>query len=146
MNWYNSWKTIWKCLKKLKNNNYHVIQHMYLMEMKSLPWRDICTPRFIAALFTTVKTGEEPVSIDTWISNCGVCLCVCVCVSMYTFNGIYIYMSIHTMEKEMATHSSNLAWRIPWTKEPGWLQSMGLQRVRHDWTTIIHNGVILFTH
>ena len=32
----------------------------------------------------------------------------------------------------MATHSSVLAWRIPWTEEPGWLQAMGLQRVRHD--------------
>ena len=32
----------------------------------------------------------------------------------------------------MATHSSILAWRIPWTEEPGKLQSMGLQRVRHD--------------
>ena len=36
------------------------------------------------------------------------------------------------LEKEMATHSSILAWRIPWTEEPGGLQSMGLQRVRHD--------------
>ena len=36
------------------------------------------------------------------------------------------------LEKEMATHSSTLAWRIPWTEEPGGLQSMGLQRVRHD--------------
>ena len=36
------------------------------------------------------------------------------------------------LEKERATHSSILAWRIPWTKEPGGLQSMGLQRVRHD--------------
>ena len=36
------------------------------------------------------------------------------------------------LEKEMATHSSILAWRIPWTEEPGRLQSMGCQRVRHD--------------
>ena len=36
------------------------------------------------------------------------------------------------LEKEMATHSSILAWRIPWTEEPGGLQSMGLQRIRHD--------------
>ena len=36
------------------------------------------------------------------------------------------------LEKEMATHSSVLAWKIPWTEEPGRLQSMGLQRVRHD--------------
>ena len=36
------------------------------------------------------------------------------------------------LEKEMATHSSILAWRIPWTEEPGGLHSTGLQRVGHD--------------
>ena len=36
------------------------------------------------------------------------------------------------LEEEMATHSSVLAWEIPWTEETGELQSMGLQRVRHD--------------
>ena len=36
------------------------------------------------------------------------------------------------LEKEIATHSSILAWRIPWTEEPGRLQSIGLQRVRPD--------------
>ena len=36
------------------------------------------------------------------------------------------------LEEEMATHSSILAWRIPWTEEPGGLQSMVSQRVRHD--------------
>ena len=39
------------------------------------------------------------------------------------------------LEKEMASHSSILAWRIPWTEEPGGLQSTGLQRVGHDWAT-----------
>ena len=45
------------------------------------------------------------------------------------------------LEKEMATHSSILAWEIPWTEEPGRLQSMGLKRVRYDsdfpYTTLI---------
>ena len=36
------------------------------------------------------------------------------------------------LEKEMATHSSILAWKIPWTEEPGRVQSVGLQRVGHD--------------
>ena len=36
------------------------------------------------------------------------------------------------LEKEMATHSSTLAWKIPWTEEPGGLQPMGSQRVGHD--------------
>ena len=41
-------------------------------------------------------------------------------------------LSITFMEKEMATYSSICAWRIPWTEEPGGLQSTGSQRVRHD--------------
>ena len=39
------------------------------------------------------------------------------------------------LEKDMVTHSSILAWKIPWTEEPGRLQSVGSQRVRHDWAT-----------
>ena len=46
------------------------------------------------------------------------------------------------LEKEMATHSSNLAWRIPWTEEPGRLQSTGLQRVGHDWATSPHLNLL----
>ena len=38
----------------------------------------------------------------------------------------------HSMEKGLAIHSSTLAWKIPWTEECGRLQSVGLQRVRHD--------------
>ena len=39
------------------------------------------------------------------------------------------------LEKEMGILSSTIAWKIPWTEEPGRLQSMGLRRVRHDWAT-----------
>ena len=39
------------------------------------------------------------------------------------------------LEKEMATHSSTLAWKIPWTEKPCKIQSMGSQRVGHDWVT-----------
>ena len=48
-------------------------------------------------------------------------------MSDFTFN-----FHVHALEKEMATHSSVLAWRIPWVEGPGGLQSMGLQRVRHN--------------
>ena len=44
------------------------------------------------------------------------------------------------LEKETATHSSTLAWRIPWTEEPGGLQSTGSQRVGHDWVTSLHSS------
>ena len=43
------------------------------------------------------------------------------------------------LAKEMATHSRILAWKIPWTEEPDRLQSMGLQRVGHDWATSFSN-------
>ena len=43
----------------------------------------------------------------------------------------------------MATHSNILAWRIPWTEEPGGLQSMGSQRVGHDWTTTKQSSWII---
>ena len=42
-----------------------------------------------------------------------------------------------SLDKEMATHSSIFAWKIPWTEEPGGLQSMGSQRVRQKWATNI---------
>ena len=48
-----------------------------------------------------------------------------------------------SLEKEMATHSSILYWRISWTEEPGRLQSMGLQGVRHDWVNNTHSYLFL---
>ena len=49
-----------------------------------------------------------------------------------------------TSEKAMAPHSSTLAWKIPWTEEPGRLQSTGLQRVGHDCTTSL--SLLPFMH
>ena len=54
----------------------------------------------------------------TWLSN-------------FTFT-----FHLHALEKEMTTHSSVLAWRIPGTGEPGGLPSMGLHRIGHDWSTL----------
>ena len=48
------------------------------------------------------------------------------------------------LEKAMATHSSTLAWRIPWMEEPGRLQSMGSLRVGHDWATSL--SLFTFMH
>ena len=45
------------------------------------------------------------------------------------------------LEKEMAIHSSTIAWKIPWTEEPGRLQSMGSQRVGHNWATSRSRGI-----
>jgi len=50
-----------------------------------------------------------------------------------SFNSFYFFPLFHLFLPEMATHSSILAWKIPWMEEPDWLLSMESQRVRHDW-------------
>ena len=52
----------------------------------------------------------------------------------------------NVLEKEMAIHSSTIAWKIPWTEEPGRLQSMGFQRVGHDWATSFSFPFLSFKH
>ena len=47
----------------------------------------------------------------------------------------YGELGLYTLEKEMTTHSSILAWEIPWTEEPGGLESLGSHRVGHDLAT-----------
>ena len=72
------------------------------------------------------------VSLGLWQYPSSLCLCPymavssCVCLCP-----ILLFLQRHP-EKEMATQCSILAWRIPWTEEPGGLQSMGSQRVRHN--------------
>ena len=56
------------------------------------------------------------------------------CQSRFPFSGY----SPYPKRKAMATHSSILAWKIPWMEEPGGLQSMESRRVRHDWATSWH--------
>ena len=48
---------------------------------------------------------------------------------------VHLYNRLHFQRNGMATYSSILAWRIPWTEEPGRPQSMESQRIRHDWVT-----------
>ena len=50
------------------------------------------------------------------------------------------------LEKPMATHFSIVAWRIPWTEEPDGVQSMGLQRVGHDWSDLAHMHTCELVH
>ena len=50
----------------------------------------------------------------------------------------------HALEEEMATHCSVLAWRIPGTREPGGLPSLGSHRVGHDWIDLVAAAAILF--
>ena len=57
------------------------------------------------------------------------------CLSTMQETGVQSLGWEDPLEKEMAIHSSTIAWKIPWTEEPGRLQSMGSQRVGHDWAT-----------
>jgi len=59
-------------------------------------------------------------------------------LSYFTFT-----FHFHALEEAMATHSSTLAWKIPWTEEPDRLQSMGLRKVGHHWTTSLSLSPIL---
>ena len=54
------------------------------------------------------------------------------CKESDTLSDFTFTLHFRALEKEMATHSSILAWKIPWMEEPGWLLSMGSQRVGHD--------------
>ena len=59
--------------------------------------------------------------------------------SIRNIERVWIPPIITLSEKEMATHSSILAWRIPWTEEPGRLESMGSQRVGYDSVAVTHS-------
>ena len=68
-------------------------------------------PRLIRASLVAETVKNLPAMRETWVPSLG---------------------QEDPLEKEMATHSSILAWKIPWTEEPGWLQSMGVLTVGHD--------------
>ena len=53
----------------------------------------------------------------------------------YTLSDVLLTVDIQSKEKVVAPHSSTLAWKIPWTEEPGGLQPMESHRIRHDWAT-----------
>ena len=55
-----------------------------------------------------------------------------ICISLTLLSDFTFTFHFHALEKAMATHSSVLAWRIPWTEKPGGLKSMGSHRVGHD--------------
>ena len=82
-------------------------------------------------------TGSN-VLLDTCLAN--IFPCLWLDFSFYFFNG----SACSFREKAMATHSSTLAWKIPWAEEPGRLQSLGLQRVGHDWATSL--SLFTFMH
>ena len=99
---------------------------------------------FIAALFTIANTLKQPRCplTDEWIKMWHMWCVWASPVAELVKNlpamqetWVWSLSREDPLEKERATHSSILAWRSPWTEEPGRLQSMGLRRVRHDCVT-----------
>ena len=79
-----------------------------------------------------------------WIFSAYTVYNIHVCHSMYGLPWWHLRGWEDPLEKEMATHSSILARRIPWTEESGVLQSRGMQRVRLDWATNTFTFTLLF--
>ena len=102
-----------------------IIHCLYSINSFALDWQEMekntesrfaCFLEFKGASLVAQRLKCLPAMWETWVRSLG---------------------REDPLEKEMATHSSTLAWRIPWTEEPGGLQSTGSQRVRHIWATSI---------
>ena len=99
-------------------------------------WKDYTSARvstWLSSLFTRRQSSrlENPMGGGAWWAAVhGAAKCR-TWLSDFTFT-----FHFHVLEKEMATHSRVLAWRIPGTGKPARLPSMGLHRVRHDWSDL----------
>ena len=89
--------------------------------------------------FTTISSFNFPNNLINSLSYI-------VRMGELIFNELMLFADVYRprTEKATATHSSTLAWKIPWTEEPGRLQFMGLLRVRHDWVTSL--SLFTFMH
>ena len=85
----------------------------------------LCCSQVKGASLVAQMVKNLPAMQETWVSSMG---------------------QEDPLEKEMATCSGILAWRNPWTEKPDGLQSMGSQRVRHDWATNTHTHTHTHTH
>ena len=92
----------------------HMLPNTYLFSIKKLFFFNDHRSGYGWASLVSQRLKRLPAMRETWVQSLG---------------------QEDPLEKEMATHSSTLAWRIPWTEEPGRLQSTGSQRVGHDWVT-----------
>jgi len=89
---------------------------------------------FMVAILTSVKVSVVLICFSLIISDVGPSLVAQTVKRLPTMRETRVRSlgRQDPLEKEMATHSSILVWKIPWTEELGWLLSMGLQRVGHD--------------
>ena len=137
-------KVVWNFEKRLNGSvspaagishfslrKYHQLKFCNENTAKYITWEYLHHPKHKIKIFVFFPPRRA-------ILNMLPVLCNKQCSILFSTN-------LHSVrEKAMAPHSSTLAWKIPWTKEPGGLQSMGLQRVRHDWTTSL--SLFTFMH
>ena len=122
----------------------------------------LCDPIDGSQLDSSIPGILQARTLEWVLLQLCICIYMYICICIHTHIKIYIYTGFPNgsavknlppntgdtgdqetwvwsldqedpLEEEMATHSSTLAWKIPWTEEPDWLQSMGLQRVGHNW-------------
>ena len=96
----------------------------------------ILQARLLEWVASSFSRGSSWPRNRTWVSH--------IAGRFFTIRATWKHTHTHTSEKAMASQSSTLAWKIPWTEEPGRLQSMGLRRVVHDWATSL--SLFTFMH
>ena len=97
--------------------------------LDSCPWVKICPPRQI---YQVLNYTQKPLKVGPLVAQ------MVNSLPAMLESQVWSLGREDPLEKGMATHSSILAWRIPWTEEPGGLQSMRLQRVGYKWSTKIN--------
>ena len=91
---------------------------------------NLCIYFYFYLLWSTVLSGRSLICLCLKIFSLNIKL------NLFTFINFTFTFHFPALEKEMATHSSVLAWRIPGTGEPGGLPSVGSHRVGHDWSDL----------
>ena len=110
----------------------HCRQILYQLSYQGCKWPFFLCPLMVSPPQRQVeREGKQAV----WLLFFKKIFKICLFYIWLRLSSLLCVGFLQLLEKEMATHSSTLAWKIPWTEEPGRLQSMGSQRVRHNWAT-----------
>ena len=155
---FNTMQSIFTALKILYTLPIHFSSTLPTIttDLLLLPW--FCLPSVLKILSAT---GLLQINLEGLpFCSCLSVLSICLHCLLYYWASLVAQMAKHLsvmqetrvwyphqedpLKKEMATHSSILAWKIPWTEEPGGLQSMGSQRVRHDWVKSLSFHILYF--
>ena len=122
-----SFRIDWFDLLKVQGTLKSLLQHHCLKA--SILW---CSAISMVQLSHSYMATGKAIALTIWTLLANWCLCFLICCLG------------SSLEMAMAPYSSTLAWKIPWTEEPGRLQSMGSRRVGHDWATSL--SVFTFMH